>query len=209
MSRVLIGFLFLVFGVTAQAKLWAFDVYLDDRKIGTHTFEYQNNTLTSHAVFKVKILMFTAYDYDHTAVENWNGNCLSKLKADTVENDAVMHVSGEQVGDSFEVSDTKTTQSLPACTMTFAYWNPAILQQTKLLNPQNAEYLDVDIKALGNKPIQIGKATLPSRGYQILGALHGEQKLNIKVWYDQSDDWVALQSITPEGYLIDYRLQSQ
>lgn len=209
MIRMLIGCVVLMVSLAAQAKTWAFDVYLDDRKIGTHTFDYQHNTLTSQADFKVKILMITAYEYHHTAVENWDGNCLQTLKADTVEDDEVMQVTGELLENVFVVSESKITQNLPSCTMTFAYWNPVILQQAQLLNPQNAEYLDVDIQALGKQTTPVRGQAVDTSGYQILGALKGEPKLNIKVWYDQNNDWVALQSTTPEGYIIDYRLQGQ
>lgn len=208
MTRLFACLVLLFFSGLVYAKTWVFDVYLDDRKIGQHTFDYQNNTLTSQADFKVKILMFTAYEYHHNAVERWAGNCLTTLKADTIENEVLMQVEGQTVNGEFLVNDKKNTQALPDCTMTFAYWNPMILQQSKLLNPQNAEYLDVYIQPMANKKIQKGEQLVELQGYQILGALDGMPKLNIKVWYDESNDWVALQSITPEGYLIDYRLQT-
>lgn len=42
----------------ANAQEWAFDVYLDNNKIGKHTFELNNNNvLTSRALFNVKVLL--------------------------------------------------------------------------------------------------------------------------------------------------------
>lgn len=196
-----------LFSLNANSKDWAFDVYLDKQKIGAHTFSLSENQLTSKANFKVKVLFISAYDYVHTAQEGWQNDCLTKLSAHTVENKVVMDVDGKLTDSAFEVSYNKTTQKLPECTMTFAYWNPKFLTQKKLLNPQNAEYLDTKIQALGNETIQVRGRPTDTTHYKIMGALNGKNKLNIDLWYDQSNDWVALKSTTPEGYVIDYRLK--
>jgi len=196
-----------LFSLNASSQDWAFDVYLDKQKIGTHTFSLADNQLTSKANFKVKVLFINAYDYVHTAQETWQNDCLSKLTAHTVENKVVMDVDANKQGDVFEVRYNKTTQKLPECTMTFAYWNPKILTQKKLLNPQNAEYLDTKIQSLGNETIQVRGRPTEANHYKIMGALNGKNKLNIDVWYDQNNDWVALKSTTPEGYEINYKIK--
>ena len=50
--------------------------------------------------------------------------------------------------DQFLVTTNNKTTELPSCVMTFAYGNPKILDQKKLMNSQNGEYLDVDIQFL-------------------------------------------------------------
>jgi hypothetical protein len=191
-----------------QAKEWAFDVFLDDKDIGTHTFKLENNRLTSQADFLVKVLFINAYEYHHTAIEQWGENCLIRLKADTTENSDQFKVNGMKQDNNFLVEYNKTKQQLPACTMTFAYWNPAILKQTQLLNPQNAEYLDVSITAMDAEVVTVKGRPIKAKHYAILGALAGKQKLNIEVWYDNHDDWLQLKSTTPEGYEIFYRLNN-
>ncbi|EUJ10484.1 hypothetical protein Meth11DRAFT_1306 [Methylophilaceae bacterium 11] len=197
----------LLLNAPAYAKDWSFDVYLDKQKIGTHTFTLDGNQLSSQASFKVKVLFINAYDYQHAAQETWQNDCLTKLKAHTVENKVVMDVDAERKDSVFEVNYNKTKQKLPECTMTFAYWNTKILTQKKLLNPQNAEYLDTNIQSLGNETIQVKGRSIDAKHYKIMGALNGKNKLNIEVWYDQNDDWLALKSITPEGYEINYKLK--
>lgn len=196
-----------LFSLNASSQDWAFDVYLDKQKIGAHTFSFNDNQLTSKANFKVKVLFINAYDYAHTAQETWQDDCLTKLTAHTVENKVVMDVEANKQDDVFEVRYNKTTQKLPECTMTFAYWNPKILTQKKLLNPQNAEYLDTKIQSLGKETIQVRGRPIEASHYKILGALNGKNKLNIDVWYDQTNDWVALKSTTPEGYEINYKIK--
>jgi len=190
----------------ASAEEWAFDVFLDKSKIGKHTFKLNNNTLTSRAKFNVKVLFINAYQYDHTSKEQWDNGCLTEIDVDTTEDKVNTKVKGKKTANGFEISDDKKNQTLPACTMTFAYWNPKILTQTKLLNPQNAEYLDAAFESLGSENISVKGTPTETTHYKLKGALNGKNKLNIELWYNQKNEWVALKSTTPEGYIITYKL---
>jgi len=196
-----------LFATPAMAEEWAFDVFLDKSKIGKHTFTLdQNRVLTSRAKFNVKVLFIEAYNYDHTAKEQWKDDCLATLEANTTENKLVSNIKGIKKDASFEVADGKTTQTLPACSMTFAYWNPKILSQSKLLNPQNAEYLDTKFEKIGQETITVKGQPVEAMHYKLKGSLNGKNKLNIELWYNAKNEWVALKSITPEGYIINYKL---
>jgi hypothetical protein len=192
----------------AVAKEWAFDVYLDKSKIGLHTFNLSEaNELTSKAKFNVKVLFIQAYQYDHKAVEKWNSDCLTSLEAHTVENKVTTDVKGKLNDSNFVVDDGKNKQKLPNCSMTFAYWNPKILEQTKLLNPQNAEWLDTKFTKIGMETIDVKGKKIDAMHYKLDGSLDGKNKLRIELWYTADNDWVALKSITPEGYTINYKLR--
>ena len=190
-----------------QAKEWAFNVYLDKSKIGTHTFTFDDNKLVSKAKFNVKVLFIEAYKYDHISKEQWQNDCLSNIDVNTTEDKVNTLVKGKKAASGFEISDGKISQTLPECVMPFAYWNPKILEQSKLLNPQNAEYLDTTFTKIGNENMSVkGKPTETIR-YKLTGALNGVKKLNIELWYNQNNEWVALKSITPEGYNIFYKIK--
>ena len=191
-----------------QAKEWAFDVYLDKTKMGTHTFTLNEaNQMTSRAKFKVKVLFVEAYSYNHVSKEQWQDGCLSSIDADTTENKVVSKVKGKLEADAFSISNGAQNQALPSCVMTFAYWNPKTLTQTKLLNPQNAEYLDAKIKQIGTETIDVKGVKTDATHYLLQGLSEGKTKLNIDLWYDQNKNWVALQSSTPEGYKVIYKLK--
>ena len=206
MKKLILCCLLTMLSSVAMAQEWAFDVFLDKNKIGKHSFTLINNTLTSKAKFNVKVLFINAYQYNHTAVEQWQGDCLSGLEAHTVENKVTTDVRGAKNATGFEVSDGKTKQTLPACSMTFAYWNPKILEQKQLLNPQNAEYLNTTVEKLANETITVKGKPTETTHYKLKGALDGKNKLNIELWYNLSNEWVALKSTTPEGYNINYKL---
>ncbi len=189
-----------------QAKDWSFEVWLDKQNIGTHSFSLEQNKLLSRADFKVKVLFINAYRYQHQADETWQGQCLNQLSARTTENKVLTEVKGQLQGGQFAIESNGRKQTLPACVMTFAYWNPEILKQTRLLNPQNAEYLDVTVTDQGLKDIVVKGQTVSAHQYYLLGKFENKEKLKITLWYDQQQQWVALESITPEGYKIVYKL---
>ena len=191
-----------------EAKEWSFDVYLDKNKIGQHVFKLdESKRLTSTAKFNVKVLFINAYQYDHKAVEQWQGDCLSSLESHTIENKVESNINAKLSSQEFIVDNGKDKQNLPACTMTFAYWNPKIIQQTKLLNPQNGEWLDTKFTNLGTETIEVKSKKVEANHYKLDGSLDGKSKLKIELWYSANNEWLALKSITPEGYNINYKLR--
>ncbi len=209
MLKILPLYLLCLVPLLANAKEWAFDVYLDQTKMGEHTFKLDDtNELVSDAQFKVKILFVNAYQYQHHAVEQWQDGCLNALEAETIENGVTSQIKGHLAEPNFEVSDGQKNTKLPECTMTFAYWSPKILTQTKLLNPQNAEWLDTRVQKMGSETIEVKGKPTETIHYKLNASLLGKPKLNIDLWYRASDgEWVALKSLTPEHYSINYRLK--
>ena len=84
------------------------------------------------------------------------------------------------------------------CVQTFAYWNPSILDAQRLLNPQTGEYVDVKVLLMGRETI----AGQPTERYRLIGG--GKTPLQIDLWYTAARDWVALESLTPEGRRLRY-----
>ncbi len=208
MQQLVLTFALFVACTSIQAKEWTFDVYLDKTKMGSHTFSLNDaNQMTSRAKFKVKVLFVEAYSYNHVSKEQWQGDCLSSIEADTTENKVVSKIKGKLEADTFNINNGRQNQILPSCVMTFAYWNPKTLTQSKLLNPQNAEYLDAKIKQIGIESIDVKGIKTDATHYLLQGLSEGKTKLNIDLWYDQNKNWVALQSTTPEGYKVIYKLK--
>lgn len=191
------------------AKEWNFDVYLDKTKIGQHTFRLsEGNELISQAKFNVKVLFISAYKYNHNTVERWKDGCLKNLESSTLENDVTTKVKGNASNGQFLVDDGKVKQVLPDCPMTFAYWNQKILEQTKLLNPQNAEWLDTRIVKIGKEMLDVKGNQVEALRYKLDASFAGKPKLNIDLWYRaDNQEWISLKSITPEGYTINYKLR--
>lgn len=185
---------------------WDFRVFLDEKEIGTHRFELVDRDgereLISEAHMKVKLLFVTAYTYDHRDVEHWQGDCLSKLSSTTDDNGKKHRVDVQRRDGTTVVQTLTGTQRLANCVLTFAYWNPAMLQQSQLLNSQDGEYVKVKITDAGADSIVVRGAQTPARRYELRSA-----KLSIDLWYSEQREWLALESRTERGQKLIYKLK--
>ena len=202
--------------ILSHAETWAFDVYLDKSKMGQHAFTLTEKNgmqeLVSKAKFNVKVLFVNAYSYDHTAKEIWikdaNKSCLSSIEAKTIENKVNTNLSGKLDGKNFVVNvGDKDKQSLAQCVSTFAYWNPEVVKQSELLNPQNGVFQKTYFENLGSENILVKGKPTDTTHYRLLSAPGSKIKLDIDLWYANNKDWVALKSVTPEGYTVHYKLK--
>ncbi|MEO6928958.1 MAG: DUF6134 family protein [Casimicrobiaceae bacterium] len=210
MSRVLAMLALLAtlpaFAATDTHREWRFNVALDGRAVGTHVYEVDagdgGRSVRSTARFDVKVLLFDAYTYAHEAREQWQGDCLKSLSSRTDDNGKQLSVEATGSGNRMVVTSGATHVEISGCVMSFAYWNPAILTQKKLLNAQTGEYDDVRIEPLGEETIAVRGVPVQARRY----ALHAPE-FRIDVWYAADGNWVQLESLTKGGRMLHYSLQ--
>jgi Family of unknown function (DUF6134) len=200
-------FIFLLFLPNLSfAKDWIFDVLMDGKLIGEHTFQLKEegkfSQLASHAQFKVTLLSIPVYKYKHISQEIWNKDCLYAIESSTQDGGEEYKVLGKTEANAFKLIEPTKETFVADCPMTFSYWNPIMLKQKKLLNVQTGEYTEVLIKYLGKKSVKVKNETIDADSYQILGP-----KINIQLWYKENTDWVKLESITPDNHHILYMLK--
>jgi hypothetical protein len=210
-SSLLILGLGLAFGTSpaiaaeSDSRTLLFDVYLDGKKIGFHRFEIDNAgdgpSVLSEASFDVKFLFVTAFSYRHNTTERWAEGCLEKIEARTDSNGNRLEVNGLRTQGGFLIDNGGQQTALPDCVMTFAYWNPVFLDQPRLLNPQTGEYVDVDVEELGTDTVEIAGRQVVARSVRITAP-----KVDIRLWYSESAEWLALESVAKGGRIIRYEL---
>jgi hypothetical protein len=189
---------------TAAAS-WTFRVLLDGKPIGQHRFslaaaeDSSERTLISEATFAVRWLGMTVYRYQHRAVERWRGGCLAALEADTDDNGQRTRVKAESSGDAFAVI-APVPQTVRGCVWPFAYWHPALRQQSRLLNAQTGRVEPVRIEAVGDGTVTVGERAVAAQGWRIDGP--GQP---IVVWYSAQGDWLALDTVVDGGRKLSYR----
>lgn len=206
-STMLAALLLLVADASsASVRAWTFDVYLDDSRIGSHEFRLEESKdgvvrLHAEARFDVKFLFINAFRYRHEIEETWAGNCLTEVEARTNSNGKRTEVIGELGDEGFTVVTDDAEAALGECVMTFAYWNPAFLEQQRLLNPQTGEFLDVEVEEIGSQLVSSGGRDVFADGYEITA-----RGLEVRVWYSPDAEWLALESATKGGRIIRYEL---
>jgi len=203
----LIALTYLPWNVNANGRdNWNFKVYLDDKPVGYHNFtlegEYSERKLKSEAYFDVDFYIFKAYSYRHSSDEQWNGDCLKEINSTTDDNGEKFMVKGKTIQGNFGLVMPKSQSGLPNCVMTFAYWNPNMLKQTRLLNPQNGEYVNVQIKPIGQEMVKVKGENLPASHYRMK-----TDKFLIDLWYSTENKWLALDSTLENGRVLHYRIE--
>ena len=186
-----------------DAREFEFRVLLDGKKIGSHRYSVRSSgdkrLVDSEARFDVKFLFINAYSYRHSLSARWDGDCLESLEAQTDANGTKLSVSGTLRDAEFVVRSDGETESLPICAMNFAYWNPRILKQQKLLNPQTGEYLEIDVERTGEQQLDIDGRRVAADSYRILA-----KNMRIDLWYSQEMEWLVLDTRVRGGRMLRY-----
>jgi len=206
-KRLLLLILLLLtsFHVVAVDQEWRFQVYLDNKKIGYHDFvlrELDDQTqLQSEASFEYRLMFVKLYGYEHENTEIWSGNCLTGIESTTDANGKPFKVSGSLQGDRFVLTGTAGDTDLPSCNMSFAYWNPAFLQQERLINTQNGEVLDIEVSEPERVQLEVRGVIQPALRYKL-----GAGELKIELWYSENNEWLALETEARGGRTLRYEL---
>jgi len=190
---------------SASARDWLFDVTLDGLSIGAHRYTLREEGdlrhLTSDAQFRVRLLMIDAYRWDHHAEETWRGDCLVALDSTTTERGSMVAVTGRLEEGALVIAGPRGRESVGACAMTFAYWNPRIFSQQTLVNAQTGAPTPITVKPLPRTMLTVQGRPLEATGYRV-----ETDKTRIEAFYDAAGDWIGLRSITREGHVLEYRL---
>lgn len=191
--------------MTASPAEWHFEVQLDGKPVGEHRFslstEGSERRLRSTASFDVKLLGITVYRYRHDARERWKGDCLAELEARTDANGKPTTVSARLEPEGLRLSAPPGMATLPACTMTFAYWHPALRRQTQLLNPQTGRNVAVQMVPVGTGMIDVRGGAVQAEHWRLTG-----DESPIELWYTTGGEWLALDA-TVNGRRLSYRLR--
>ena len=188
-----------------EQREWRFTALLDDKVIGYQSFRLQKQgaekVLVSEARYNVKFLFMNVYTYTHSNKEVWQGDCLSRIDSRTNDNGERFFAVGQREHSRLALETVAGHRRLPECVMTFAYWNPRILDAKRLLNAQTGQYLDVEVTPLGPDSLTIAGEQRPAQRYALQ-----TRNFTIDLWYSPSQEWIGLETITKSGSRLRYVL---
>lgn len=199
---------FLGFGPGEGTRQWRFRVMLGKKDIGFHDFRVDRSEgveqVSINARFDVKILFFKAYQYSHQNTERWEGDCLAGIQSVTNDNGQPYRVRGKITADSFRLETADDSRDLPAeCPRSFAYWNPAFLSSTRLVNAQTGEVAEVSITRKPDEEITVKGGPVAAMRYAV-----ATEDGTISLWYcRETGQWLALEAPTPGGRVLRYEAE--
>ncbi|MEA1050136.1 DUF6134 family protein [Lamprobacter modestohalophilus] len=185
-------------------QTFRFEVLLDDKLIGEHRFDIDvsgdQQRVTSQAEFEVDFFFITAYRYRHQSNELFRNGCLERLSSTTNDNGTRYKIDGSAVSNGFRVDRGENVEQFDGCVKTFAYWDSAILQQPKLLNPQTGELESVSVQRHGAEQVAVNGSQVEATRFELV-----TDELTINLWYNDELGWVRLASDTGKGAQLIYR----
>ena len=174
----------LSFGVEGSSLELKFDVFLNGKLMGWHSYTVSESSgfadVQSKTQLEGKIFVLKRINYRHQSNERWSNGCLHKLESETKSGKTKTTIEGKLTDDGFLVNRNGLSRLLPACTRTFAYWEPNLLEAEFLLNPDTGEHLRVLFE---KENVATGiTVTLKT------------PKEPIILTYDQNGNWLELES---------------
>ena len=183
-------------GMASAASDLSFQVWLDDRAVGRHSFQFVNQEegieVVSSMNMEVKVLFVSVFKYKHSAREIWRGSCLAEISAKTSVQGSAFELEGRETAAGFSVAvaqDQRPPVSTETedCVASYAYWDLARLQGRTLVNAQTGQLSGGQVIPLGSTPLpQVARS---ARQYTLK-----TEDADIDLWYDNEGQWLALQT---------------
>jgi len=184
-------------------ELRQFDIYREDKPIGTHTVSRirQDNLVVVEARTRISIrlLGFEVYRFHYDAHEIWDEAGLLQLVAGVDDDGEQVRLEGRRQGDRFVWSDGETERSLEMPVYPTNHWNIAVLGQESVLNTLTGEINSVTIHNEGEETLQLADSSLPATRYRYDG------QLRLLSWYDRAGRWLAMSFTAGDGSTIRYQ----
>ena len=197
--------------IKESRKTWNFIAYLDDMEIGYQTFEVVNRgdvtEINIEAVFDVRFMFISFYSYKHKNTEKWSKACLSQLNSETDDDGNKLFVEVTTDNSQTYVESTNRKFRSNQCVRSFAYWDIDLLKTNALLNSQTGELIEITYKDHGLENISVNNQRVQSRKIQLLGKDSDGKPIDISLWYNLKNEWLALESKLEDGQSLRYKLK--
>lgn len=198
---------------TTTRQSWNFIAYLDNEKIGYHNFEVINNDgkiiVNTQAKFDVSFMYIPLYSYEHKNKEIWSNDCLISLDSSTLDDGEELFVNLSNTNGSTRIITPDNNITKTSCIRSFAYWDYELINSKALLNVQTGEVIDVSYSFVGSEKININNQSIDARHYQLKGKDSAGKLININLWYNSNNQWLALQSKLDNGRSLRYQLTQE
>jgi hypothetical protein len=179
-----------------------FAIMRDGGRIGTCDFRLHRNgretTVEVVTHVQVKLAFITVYRFDQTETERWVDGRLVALNAVTDDNGTPHKVAATSRGDVLSVeADGKVSEVDPSL-MPVSLWNPALVQKTKALDPQDGRIVPLSVVDHGKEQLELPGRLETAHHYSIKTTFPQE------VWYDKRQQLIKVALRGSDGSKIEY-----
>ena len=134
----------------------------------------------------VKALFLTVFAFKHNSLEIWQGNRLTSLVSETVEYGETFQVTGELTAQGFRVVGKGAPFiAAPDALTSNDLWQPALLQQSVVIDAQHGGVIGVSAHKLADEQITVTGHDVRTTRYRFITPY-----LAGSIWYDEQGRWV-------------------
>ena len=206
-QRVISFFSMMLLCCSVYADQINFQVQLNEKDIGFHEFNVQNDTISNKAQFDVKLWFIPAYKYRHTATEVYKDNCLIQLESKTQDGADFFELSSLADSAFFKIKVNDKDYNHPACSQTFRYWDIQFTEQNLAINPQDGEIFKLSFSKDVDEEVKTKTNTFLANKFTLRAINDQDEKFHIELWYEQnSKKWIKLKSYLKDDNVITYIL---
>lgn len=179
-----------------------FRVLRNGTPVGHHRVRFRSDdgTVIAETEFdvRVKLVIFTAYRFEHVARDVWRNGCLVSLSARTNDNGTETSLEARLRGGNLAVRQAGDVRTIEAGIFPTTHWNVGVVQAERVLNTITGRVNEIEIVPLGREQIRAGGRTVTAQRYRYTGELRAD------VWYDTEGRWVKMRFSAQDGSIIEY-----
>jgi hypothetical protein len=187
-------------------ELQQFDIYREDRLIGTHTVSRRvlddRLVVESSTRIRVSLLGFELYRFRYNARETWDASGLLALTASVDDDGEQLSLEGQRQGERFVWTDGSETHSHAMPVYPSNHWNIDVLGQSVVLNTLTGRINSVTIHDEGEEVLALADSRQPAIRYRYDG------DLRLLSWYDPEGRWLAMSFTVDDGSTIRYQCRN-
>lgn len=174
-----------------KIKLLKYDLFLNNKLIGTHIFEFEQKKdlfyVFSEGNFKVNKLGVVLLDYQTESEEIYKNGQLVKYTSKTIQNNKKKFANIFFKQDKLYIDGSSFKGETEKNTMLGNWWNHEIVKISKQISPISGRINKQNVKFLGKKNISIKEKNYNSLHFHFISDDNKpieKKKINIEIWYD-------------------------
>ncbi len=184
-----------------------FRALYEGSSVGTHSVSFRGNNdhliVTSQIDIIVKVMFFTAYRFEHEAVEVWRSDRLISVESTTNDNGEQRRVSGQATDEGFHLDSTDGPFLADSTLLTTnTLWNSQLVEEDKMIDVQNGGETGLVVKPLGREPVVTPQGQIMARRFRIITTDYAGS-----LYFDDAGRWVK-SLIERQGEVLEYALIS-
>ena len=202
---LILSFFFITFNISSahvehykNIKLLKYDLYLNNKKIGSHTFEFNKKknlfNVSGYGNFKVNKLGVVLMDYKTRSEEIYKNGQLIKYTSTTQQNDKNKFANIKIQNKKFIIDGSsfkgQTENNIPIGN----WWNHQIVNNSKQISPISGSINKQKVTFLGKKELIMNGKNYKALHFHFMSddaKPAKKKKINIQIWYDaQSLIWI-------------------